>query len=112
MTSEALLLVHPTGRGKSSVLQTASVVTSSATIIIKLTLSLSSDQSSKFNNTANVQGVLLYSYQLDFQKSEEQRNLVANNILSVQKQKATSDIDTGIVSFVLFTSPETLLLPT
>ena len=42
LTPEALLLVQPTGSGKLSVPQTASVITSSAMIIIKLTLLLSS----------------------------------------------------------------------
>ena len=112
LTPEGLLLVQPTGSGKSSVPQTASVITSGATIIIEPTLSLSSDQSSKFNHAKNVPGGLVYSYQLDFQKNEAQRNVLATNILNVLKRKATADIDTGIVSFVLFTSPETLILPT
>ena len=112
LTSEGLLLAQPTGSGKSSVPQTASVVTSGATIIIEPTLALSSDQSSKFNQTTNVEGVLACSYELDCQKSNEQRNALANNIMKVLKEKASSDIETGVVSFVLFTSPETLLLPT
>ena len=40
LTSEGLLLVQPTGSGKSSVPQTASVVTSGVTIIIEPTLAL------------------------------------------------------------------------
>ena len=112
LASEGLLLVQPTGSGKSSVPQTASVVTSGVTIIIEPTLSLSSDQASKFNNATNVPGGLVYAYQLDFQKKEHQKVQLANNILNVMKQKSTASIDSGIVSFVLFTSPETLLLPT
>jgi superfamily II DNA helicase RecQ len=112
LPSEGLLLVQPTGSGKSSVPQTASVVTSGATIVIEPTLALSSDQASKFKAATNVPGGNVYSYQLDFQKNEQQRQELANNILTVLKQKATASIDSGIVSFVLFTSPETLLLPT
>ena len=56
LVSEGLLLVQPTGSGKSSVPQTASVVTSGATIVIEPTLSLSSDQASKFNQATNVSG--------------------------------------------------------
>ena len=112
LTSEALLLVQPTGSGKSSVPQTASVITSGVTIIIEPTLSLSSDQSSKFNHATNVPGGLVYSYQLDLHKNEEQRTMLATNILTVLKRKANANIDTGIVSFILFTSPETIILPT
>ena len=57
LTSEGLLLLQPTGSGKASVPQTASVVTSGATIIIEPTLALSSDQSSKFNHTMIVLGL-------------------------------------------------------
>ena len=38
-------------------------------------------------------------------------NLLANNTLSVLKQKTTSNINTDVVSFVIFTSPKTLILP-
>ena len=105
LASNGLLLVQPTGSGKSSVPQTASVVTSGVTIIIEPTLSLSSDQASKFNQATNVPGGLVYSYQLDFQKKDEQKKLLASNIINVLKEKRTSSIDSGIVSFVLFTSP-------
>ena len=56
--------------------------------------------------------MLVYSYELDYQKSNKQRNALANNIMKVLKEKASSDIETGIVLFILFVSHETLLLPT
>ena len=75
-------------------------------------LALSSDQSSKFNHNKNTQGLFACSCQLDYQKSSEKIKNLVNNVLNVLKQKATSDINTGVESFVLFTCPETLLLPT
>ena len=87
LTPEGLLLVQPTGSGKSPVPQIASDITSGTTIIIEPTLSLSSDQSSKFNHAKNVPGGLVYSYQLDFQKNEAQRNVLATNMLNVLKKK-------------------------
>ena len=110
LTPQALLLVQPAGSGKFSVPQTASVVSSGVTIIIELTLALSSDQSSKFTHATNVQSVVVHAYQLDFQKNDNQRNLLANNLLRVLQQKAISDISTGVVLFILLASPETMLL--
>ena len=108
---EGLLLVQPTGSGKSSVPQTASVVTNGVTIIIEPTLALSSDQSSKFDSASNDHGGVVYSYQLDLYKNDNDRQLLSNNIVSVLKRKKHQDIQSGIVSFVLFTSPEALVLP-
>ena len=110
LATKVLMLVQPTGSGKSSVPQTASVVTSGTMIIIKPTLALCSDQSSKFNHATNIPGGHVYSCQLDFQKNEEQRIMFTNNIVTVLKQKVTADIDTGIVSSILFTSPRIILL--
>ena len=108
---EALLLVQPTGSGKSTVPQTASVVTNGVSIIIEPTLALSSDQASKFENASKDFGGLVYSYQLDLYKKEDQRQRLSTDILSVMHDKKSQDIQKGIVSFVLFTSPEALVLP-
>ena len=111
LSPQALLLVQPTGSGKSAVPQTSSVVTNGVSIIIEPTLALSSDQSSKFDTASNKHGGLVYSYQLDLYKNDNDRKDVANNILSVLRQKQQQDIQLGIVSFVLFASPEALILP-
>ena len=84
---EALLLVQPTGSGKSAVPQTTSVVTNGVSIIIEPTLALSSDQASKFDNASNEHGGLVYSYQLDLYKKDDERQLLANNILSILRKK-------------------------
>ena len=47
--SEGILLVQGTGSGKSMVYQTCSIIDSGVSIIIEPTLSLSSNQSSKYN---------------------------------------------------------------
>ena len=112
MCPEALLLVQPTGSGKSAVPQTASVVTNGVSIIIEPTLALSSDQASKFDMASKDYGGLVYSYQLDLYKKDDERKSLSNYILSLLRKKKTQDIQLGIVSFVLFTSPEALVLPT
>ena len=111
LSPEALLLVQPTGSGKSAVPQTTSVVTNGVSIIIEPTLALSSDQSSKFDTASKEHGGLVYSYQIDTYKNDKDRQRLANNILSVLREKKQQDIELGIVSFVLFTSPEALVLP-
>ena len=70
---EGLLLAQPTGSGKSSVPQTVSVVTSGATIVIEPALSLSSDQSSKFDQATSAPGGLVHSCQLDLQKKNNKK---------------------------------------
>ena len=108
---EALLLVQPTGSGKSTVPQTASVVTNGVSIIIEPTLALSSDQASKFEKASKDFGGLVYSYQLDLYKKEDERQRLSTDILSVMHDKKAQDTQIGIESFVLFTSPEALVLP-
>ena len=112
LSPEVLLLVQPTGSGKSAVPQTASVVTNGVSIIIEPTLALSSDQASKFDTASKDYRGLVYSYQLDLYKKDDERQLLSNNILSVMCKQKSQDIQLGIVSFVLFTSPEALVLPT
>lgn len=111
LSPEALLLVQPTGSGKSAVPQTTSVVTNGVSIIIEPTLALSSDQASKFKAASKDNGVVVYSYQLDLLKKDKERHDLSNKIISVLQTKKGQDIQMGIVSFVLFTSPEALVLP-
>ena len=111
LSPEALLLVQPTGSGKSAVPQTTSVVTNGVSIIIEPTLALSSDQASKFDKASKEYGGLVYSYQLDLYKKDNDRQALANNIITVLEKKKHQDVHLGIVSFVLFTSPEALVLP-
>ena len=86
---EALLLIQPTGSGKSTVLQTASVVTNGVSIIIEPTLALSSDQASKFQQASKNFSSLAYSYQLNLYKKEDKRQRLSTDILSVMKGKNT-----------------------
>jgi superfamily II DNA helicase RecQ len=104
--------VQPTGSGKSSVPQTASVVTSGVTFIIECTQSLGSDQASKIKQATTSNGALVYAHQLDLLKTNDERNALATNIHTVMSDKKHSSIENGIVSFILFTSPEALLHPT
>jgi superfamily II DNA helicase RecQ len=84
---EALLLVQPTGSGKSAVPQTTSVVTNGVSIIIKPTLALSSDQASKFAMALKENGVIVHSYQLDLFKKDKDRRELSNKIISVLNKK-------------------------
>ena len=71
--AQAVLLVQPTGSGKSAVPQTLSVVNGSATIVIENTLSLGSDQTSKIDNANEHSGGKTLSFQLDEVKHVEQQ---------------------------------------
>ena len=62
LTPQGLLLIQPTGSGKSSVPQTASIISNGVTIIIEPTLALSSDQASKFQSASNGHSSLVYLY--------------------------------------------------
>jgi hypothetical protein len=88
--AEALLLVQPTGSGKSAVPQTASVITNGVSIIIEPTLALSSDQSSKFDSASKDHGGVVFSYQLDLYKHDKDRQCLSNNILSILRKKTTT----------------------
>ena len=59
ITPQPILLVQPTGSGKSSVPQTASVVSSGVTFIIECTQSLGSDQASKINPSSSSNGITI-----------------------------------------------------
>jgi superfamily II DNA helicase RecQ len=52
LSPQALLLVQPTGSGKSAIPQTTSVVTNGVSIVIEPTLALSSDQASKYKRAS------------------------------------------------------------
>ena len=82
---EGLRRVQPAGSVKSSVHRTSSFGALGAAIIIEPTLALNSDQSSKFNHVTSGQGVLVCLCQLDFQKRNEQRNVLVNIVLSMLK---------------------------
>ena len=105
LSPEALLLVQPTGSGKSAVPQTTSVVTNGVSIIIEPTLALSSDQASKFDTASKEYGGLVYSYQLDLYKTDNQKQALANNIISVLQKKETSRYTIGysFICLIYFT---------
>ena len=60
--------MEPTGSGKSSVPQIAPVILNGFSVIIELTLFLSSDQVSKFDDASKEYGDLACSYQLNLHK--------------------------------------------
>ena len=110
--AKPILLVQPTGSGKSTVPQTSSITTSGVTFIVECTQSLGSDQASKIKQASTSDHTHVYGHQLDLVKTTHERIALANNIISVMDEKKHSSIDQGIVSFILFTSPEALLDPT
>ena len=72
ITPQPILLVQPTGSGKSSVPQTSSVVSSCVSFIVECTQSLGSDQASKMNPSSTSNGCLVYAYQLDLYKNNSE----------------------------------------
>lgn len=94
---EPILLVQPTGSGKSSVPQNVSVVTSGVTFIIECTQSLGSDQASKIVQASTAHGALVYAYQLDVFKTNLERADLSNNIGTVLSEKKHSSVENGIV---------------
>lgn len=98
-----VLLVQPTGGGKSIVPQTLSVINGGVTIVIKNTLALGSDQKSKIDNLDQKHN--LFAFQLDQIKQNEHIDAVLSSIDNLSFNNHES-----LISIVLFTSPETLLL--
>ena len=99
---EPVLMVQPTGSGKSTVPLTCAVVTGGVTFIIENTLALGSDQASKVPSLVTSSIKEIKSYQLDTFKSPVELQSLCDGILShLSSNKMTS--------FICYTSPETLL---
>ena len=106
-----LLLVQPTGSGKSAVPQTAAVVTSGITFIIECTQSLGADQASKILQSRTTPGLTVHAHQLDVIKTTADRMTISDQIRNVLSAKKVASVDTGIVCYIVFTSPEELNRP-
>ena len=101
---EPVLMIQPTGSGKSTIPLTCSIVTSGVTIVVENTLALSSDQTSKISSLVTTGSKDIKAYQLDIFKLPHELRRLVNAIL-----KHTSlNVCTSIICF---TSPETLLNP-
>ena len=100
---QPVLMVQPTGSGKSTVPLTVAVVDGGITLIIENTLALGTDQSSKIDLIA---------------KSSSLRNIKSIHLDSIKGSKMQKTISASIIhhcksnrntSIIIFSSPETLL---
>lgn len=104
ITPSSILLVQPTGSGKSTVPQTCSVVTNGVTLIMETTISLSSDQISKIVPKEGYNGSTIMSFQLDkFKKKSERQKIV-----SFITEKCFEDRKGHPKSILLFASAEAM----
>ena len=100
--SSPILMVQPTGSGKSAVPATVAVVDGGVTIVIENTLALAADQCSKIvSNAMDTSSQSIRPYHLDMIKNDNEIDEISSSIIShCAHNKSTS--------FILFTSPETL----
>ena len=97
------LVLMPTGGGKSMLYQCSGTIFRGVNLIIRNTLSLSSDQASKFINCNQVYGNI-NAIQLDTITSEENVRNVTKYVLSFTERKDAATV-------FLFTSPEMIQKP-
>ena len=103
ITAEPVLMVQPAGSGKSTVPLAAAIIDGGVTIIIENTLSLGSDQCVKLNNLVSSTLVKdIRAYHLDAIIQPNLISRIADGII----QHCEVNKDT---SFIIYTSPETLL---
>ena len=102
---QPVLMVQPTGAGKSAVPLTVAVVDGGITLVIENTLALGTDQATKTELIArSTNRKFVKSIHLDSIKShKQQRSLSSSIVHHCLKNQNTS--------IVIFTSPETLLKP-
>ena len=100
--AEPVLMIQPTGSGKSTVPLTCSVVQGGVSIVVENTLALGSDQSSKISSIVNPGVKNIKSYQLDTFKAPSELKRLCDSIL----KHITSNSSTSIICF---SSPETLV---
>lgn len=99
---EPVLMIQPTGSGKSSVPLTCAVIPGGVTIILENTLALASDQTSKIKSIVVSNTKPVKSFQLDTFKTDEDLQRLYDAILKhIEKNKNTS--------IICFSSPEKLL---
>ena len=103
LPKQPVLMVQPTGAGKSIVPLTTAVVDGGVTLIIENTLALGTDQASKVELIANSNHRrYIKSLHLDSIKGSKLQRMISKSILN----HCNKNIDT---SFIIFSSPETLL---
>ena len=99
---EPVLMVQPTGSGKSTIPLTCAVVPGGVTFVIENTLALASDQASKVASLVNPGIKVVKSYQLDKFKTNNELQRLCDGILAhLSKNPSTS--------FVCYSSPKTLV---
>ena len=101
---EPILMVQPTGSGKSTVPLTCSVIPGGVTIILENTLALASDQTSKVKSIVRSNVKTVKSFQLDTFKAPAELERLYNGILKHIQNNSSSSI-------ICFSSPETIVNP-
>ena len=103
LPKQPVLMVQPTGAGKSSVPLTTAVVDGGVTLIIENTLSLGSDQHTKVSSCANSTSLRhIKSFHLDSFKNDEIELHLSQSILN-------HCCHNNNTSIIIFSSPEKLL---
>ena len=102
--AQSILTVQCTGSGKSALPQTVSIIEFGVAIVIEPTLSLSSDQSLKFNEANSINNMPIYCFQLDRIKQASKQRIISKQIVDNLEHTNSSSI-------IIFTSPESLMLP-
>ena len=102
ISPEPVLMIQPTRSGKSTVPLTCSVIPDGVTIIVKNTLALGSDQSSKLLSLVMSSIKNVKSYQLDTFKSTTELKCLCEAIIKHTSINSSTSI-------VCFTSPEILV---
>jgi superfamily II DNA helicase RecQ len=97
----AVLLIRPTGGGKSSVRDVYSVMCAGVPLTITPLLSLGADQTEKIRKYASKNGGPVHSFHLDELRCPQAQRLLSERILSLS-------VDTPTTIFIL-SSPQALL---
>ena len=97
----AVLLVRPTGGGKSSVRDVYSVMCAGVSLTITPLLSLGADQTQKIRQNASTNGGPVHAYHLDELRCPQAQQLLSDQLLSLS-------INTDTTVF-LFSSPQAIV---
>jgi superfamily II DNA helicase RecQ len=97
----AVLLIRPTGGGKSSVRDVYSVMCAGVSLTITPLLSLGADQTEKIRKNASQNGGPVHSFHLDELRCPQAQRLLSERILSLS-------VDTHTTIFI-FSSPQALV---
>ena len=97
----AVLLVRPTGGGKSSIRDVYSVMCAGVSLTITPLLSLGADQTQKIRQNTSINGGPVHAYHLDELRCPKAQKLLSDQLLSLS-------IDTDVTVF-LFSSPQAIV---